>query len=164
MKLYLKLSLDGIFKNAKIYIPYILTGTLTVMMFYILLYLANSKSLASMPAATFLAMVLPMGIVVIALFSILFLFYTNSFLIKFRTREFGLYSILGMNKHNLSVLLLFENTIVFAAALVSGVLFGIAFSKLGELVIFKLANETASYNLSISVSSLIITAVVYLFI
>ena len=164
MKLYLKLSLDGIFKNAKIYIPYILTGTLTVMMFYILLYLANSKSLASMPAATFLAMVLPMGIVVIALFSILFLFYTNSFLIKFRTREFGLYSILGMNKHNLSVLLLFENTIVFAAALVSGLLFGIAFSKLGELVIFKLANETASYNLSISVSSLIITAVVYLFI
>ena len=81
MKLYLKLSLDGIFKNAKIYIPYILTGTLTVMMFYILLYLANSKSLASMPAATFLAMVLPMGIVVIALFSILFLFYTNSILI-----------------------------------------------------------------------------------
>ncbi|MDD6122228.1 MAG: ABC transporter permease, partial [Solobacterium sp.] len=94
MKLYLKLSLDGIRKNYRLYIPYILTGTLVIMMFYVLLYLSSSKSLWSMPAATFLAAVLPLGIVVIAVFSVLFLFYTNSFLIKTRAKEFGLYNIL----------------------------------------------------------------------
>ena len=162
MKLYLKLSLDGIRKNYRLYIPYILTGTLVIMMFYVLLYLSSSKSLWSMPAATFLAAVLPLGIVVIAVFSVLFLFYTNSFLIKTRAREFGLYNILGMNRHNLSILLFFENTIVFIAALLSGLLFGIAFSKMGELILFKLAEAEADYSLRISYFSLIITALCYL--
>ena len=162
MKLYLKLSLDGIRKNYRLYIPYILTGTLVIMMFYVLLYLSSSKSLWSMPAATFLAAVLPLGIVVIAVFSVLFLFYTNSFLIKTRAREFGLYNILGMNRHNLSILLFFENAIVFIAALLSGLLFGIAFSKMGELILFKLAEAEADYSLNISYFSLIITALCYL--
>ena len=162
MKLYLKLSLDGIRKNYRLYIPYILTGTLVIMMFYVLLYLSSSKSLWSMPAATFLAAVLPLGIVVIAVFSVLFLFYTNSFLIKTRAREFGLYNILGMNRHNLSTLLFFENAIVFIAALLSGLLFGIAFSKMGELILFKLAEAEADYSLNISYFSLIITALCYL--
>ena len=162
MKLYLKLSLDGIRKNYRLYIPYILTGTLVIMMFYVLLYLSSSKSLWSMPAATFLAAVLPLGIVVIAVFSVLFLFYTNSFLIKTRAREFGLYNILGMNRHNLSILLFFENAIVFIAALLSGLLFGVAFSKMGELILFKLAEAEADYSLNISYFSLIITALCYL--
>lgn len=162
MKLYLKLSLDGIRKNYRLYIPYILTGTLVIMMFYVLLYLSSSKSLWSMPAATFLAAVLPLGIVVIAVFSVLFLFYTNSFLIKTRAREFGLYNILGMNRHNLSILLFFENAIVFIAALLSGLLFGIAFSKMGELILFKLAEAETDYSLNISYFSLIITALCYL--
>ena len=162
MKLYLKLSLDGIRKNYRLYIPYILTGTLVIMMFYVLLYLSSSKSLWSMPAATFLAAVLPLGIVVIAVFSVLFLFYTNSFLIKTRAREFGLYNILGMNRHNLSILLFFENTIVFIADLLSGLMFGIAFSKMGELILFKLAEAEADYSLRISYFSLIITALCYL--
>ena len=162
MKLYLKLSLDGIRKNYRLYIPYILTGTLVIMMFYVLLYLSSSKSLWSMPAATLLAAVLPLGIVVIAVFSVLFLFYTNSFLIKTRAREFGLYNILGMNRHNLSILLFFENAIVFIAALLSGLLFGVAFSKMGELILFKLAEAEADYSLNISYFSLIITALCYL--
>ena len=162
MKLYLKLSLDGIRKNYRLYIPYILTGTLVIMMFYVLLYLSSSKSLWSMPAATFLAAVLPLGIVVIAVFSVLFLFYTNSFLIKTRAREFGLYNILGMNRHNLSILLFFENAIVFIVALLSGLMFGVAFSKMGELILFKLAEAEADYSLNISYFSLIITALCYL--
>ena len=91
-----KLAFDGIKKNKRLYIPYIMTGTIVIMMFYILLYIANSKTLAYMPASTFLALVLPLGIIVIFVFSLIFLFYTNSFLIKQRYKEFGLYSILGI--------------------------------------------------------------------
>lgn len=136
-----KLAFDGIKKNKRLYIPYIMTGTIVIMMFYILLYIVNSKTLAYMPASTFLALVLPLGIIVIFVFSLIFLFYTNSFLIKQRYKEFGLYSILGMNKTNINILMLMENVMVFLFALVSGLVFGIAFSKMAELIIISLTNE-----------------------
>ena len=88
-----KLAFDGIRRNKHLYYPYLLTGSVVIMMFYILLYLANSKTIANMPAATFLAVVLPLGIIVIYIFSLIFLFYTNSLLIKQRYQEFGLYLI-----------------------------------------------------------------------
>ena len=156
-----KLAFDGIKKNKRLYIPYIMTGTIVIMMFYILLYIANSKTLAYMPASTFLALVLPLGIIVIFVFSLIFLFYTNSFLIKQRYKEFGLYSILGMNKTNINILMLMENVMVFLFALVSGLVFGIAFSKMAELIIISLTNEAIDFKLSVSFSSLFITAATY---
>ena len=156
-----KLAFDGIKKNKRLYIPYIMTGTIVIMMFYILLYIANSKTLAYMPASTFLALVLPLGIIVIFVFSLIFLFYTNSFLIKQRYKEFGLYSILGMNKTNINILMLMQNVMVFLFALVSGLVFGIAFSKMAELIIISLTNEAIDFKLSVSFSSLFITAATY---
>ena len=157
-----KLAFDGIRKNKHLYYPYLLTGSVVIMMFYILLYLANSKTIAKMPAATFLAVVLPLGIIVIYIFSLIFLFYTNSLLIKQRYQEFGLYLILGMNKTNLGLLMLIENFIVYIIALGTGLLFGIAFSKMGELIIIALTKETIDFSLSISFSSLLISAIAYL--
>ena len=164
LSLLTRLAFEGIRKNKRLYIPYIMTGTIVIMMFYIILYLAFSKTLAHMPAATFLATVLPLGIVVIFIFSLIFLFYTNSLLIKHRTKEFGLYAILGMNRTNINVLMLMENIIVFLFALVSGLIFGIAFSKMSELIIITLINETIDFKLSVSISSLLTTSLSYAFI
>ena len=164
LSLLTRLAFEGIRKNKRLYIPYIMTGTIVIMMFYIILYLAFSKTLAHMPAATFLATVLPLGIVVIFIFSLIFLFYTNSLLIKHRTKEFGLYAILGMNRTNINVLMLMENIIVFLSALVSGLIFGIAFSKMSELIIITLINETIDFKLSVSISSLLTTSLSYAFI
>lgn len=96
---YPKIAWDGIRKNKRLYIPYILTGCVMVMMYYILSFMIESPALAQMPGGSVLMSLLPMGCGVIAVFSVLFLFYTNSFLIKQRYREFGLYNILGMKRN-----------------------------------------------------------------
>ena len=79
---YPKIAWEGIRKNKRLYFPYILTGGVMVMMYYILSYLIESPALAHMPGGSILMTILPLGCVVIAVFSLLFLFYTNSFLIK----------------------------------------------------------------------------------
>ena len=109
VSLYPCLAWEGIRKNKKLYIPYILTGSVMVMMYYILSYLIESPTLMQMIGGSYLTIMLTLGCIVIAVFSLLFLFYTNSFLIRQRYREFGLYNILGMDKKNISKLMVWES-------------------------------------------------------
>ena len=74
-------------KNAKTYVPYILTGIGTVMMFYIICTLAQNSGFNDMPGGVTIAWFMLMGCVVVGLFSVIFLFYTNSFLIKRRKKR-----------------------------------------------------------------------------
>ncbi len=158
---YPKLAADGIRKNKRMYFPYILTGSIMVMMFYILSYLIESPALAQMPGGSVLMSILPLGCGVIAVFSLLFLFYTNSFLIRQRYREFGLYNILGMDKRNISKIMIWECLIVGFAAILSGLIIGIALSKLAELVLLNLLQMDATYELTIGIKSLWQTAFIY---
>ena len=103
--LYPKLAWDGIHKNKRFYLPYILTCIGMVMMFYIIHYLAAMPTLKDMPGGRTMEMVLGFGSWIVALFAVIFLFYTNSFLMRRRQKEFGLYNMLGMGKGHLSILL-----------------------------------------------------------
>ena len=85
--LYPKLAIDGIRKNRRLYFPYILTGAVMVMTYYILYFLSKSDMLEHMKSGRTLSMILPLGYFVIAFFSLAFLFYSNSFLIKQRNRD-----------------------------------------------------------------------------
>ena len=102
---YPKLAFDGIRKNKKMYLPYILTSIGMVMMYYIIIFLQFSQSIKDAVQSSTVSEILGLGSWVIAIFSCIFLFYTNSFLIKRRKKEFGLYNILGMDKHNLGIIL-----------------------------------------------------------
>ncbi len=84
---YPKLAFDGIRKNRRLYFPYLFTGAALVMMYYILSFQSESPALEFMEGGTTLAAVLPLGCWIIAAFSFLFLFYTNSCLVKQRYRE-----------------------------------------------------------------------------
>ena len=109
--LYPKLAVQGIRKNGKIYLPYIITCIGMIMMFYIISYLTYSKSVYAMNGGRDIQMILSWGMGVIAVFSVIFLFYTNSFIIKRRKKEFGLYNILGMGKKNIASILVWETLI-----------------------------------------------------
>ena len=91
MKLYFHLAWDGIRKNRRLYVPYLLTGVGAATLFYILLALANGPA-AQMNGGDSLSLILRLGSFVLAIFSALLLFYTNSFLIRRRNREFALYN------------------------------------------------------------------------
>lgn len=158
---YPKLAWDGIRKNKRLYFPYILTGSVMVMMYYILSFLIESPALAQMPGGSVLMTILPMGCVVIAVFSLLFLFYTNSFLIKQRYREFGLYNILGMDKRNISKIMVWESLFVAVIAIGTGLFAGIALSKIEELVLLNLLNMDVTFTLSIGLVSLYQTPMIF---
>ena len=147
--LYPKLAWDGIRKNKRFYLPYILTCIGMVMMFYIIHYLAAMPTLKEMPGGDSMTMVLGFGFWVIALFAVIFLFYTNSFLMRRRQKEYGLYNMLGMGKNHLSILLLWENGILFSISMVGGLLSGILLSKLAELFMIMLMGGEATYTLRI---------------
>lgn len=159
--LYSKLAWEGIRKNKRLYIPYILTGSLMVMMFYILSFLAVSPALSRMKGGTTLSMMLPLGSGVIAVFSVIFLFYTNSFLVRQRNKEFGLYNILGMDKRNIRKIMLWENGMIAVLSILSGLCLGVILSKLAEVGLLNILGLGVDYQLNVDVSSLLKTAIIY---
>ena len=158
---YPKLAWEGIRKNKRLYFPYILTGCVMVMMYYILSFLIESPALAQMSGGSILMSMLPFGCGVIGIFSLLFLFYTNSFLTKQRYREFGLYNILGMDKRNISKIMVWETFFVAIFAIGFGLMAGIVLSKAAELVLLNLLNMEVIYNLSVGTATLRETPLLY---
>ena len=159
---YPKLAVEGVRKNKSLYIPYLLTGAVMVMMYYIISHLAGAEMLEHMKGGGILRTVLPLGSVVVAVFSLFFLFYSNSFLIRQRYKEFGLYNILGMNKGNLGRIMLWENMIAASIAIVTGLVMGIAFAKFAELCMLNILNQEITYTLRLDMESVRRTAIVFL--
>ena len=118
--LYTRLALAGIQKNKKLYLPYILACAGMVMMCYIVSFLQTSPVFGSLPGGDTVQAFLWMGFGVMAVFSLLFLFYTNAFLVRRRKMEFGLYNILGMDKKNLALVVGIESLLVAGITLLSG--------------------------------------------
>lgn len=152
--LYTKLAWTGIQKNRKLYLPYMLTCIGTVMMCYIVSFLKYSPVFGSLPGGDTVQAFLNMGFGVMCVFSLLFLFYTNSFLIRRRKTEFGLYNILGMGKKNLALVLGIETLLIALITLAAGLFCGILFSKLAELGIVKILGGTADFSFHIDLQSI----------
>ena len=159
--LYARLAWTGMVKNRRLYLPYLLSCTGMVLMFYILLGLSGSTLLSHMSGGGSSAIILRLGTVVIAVFSLLFLFYTHSFLIRRREREFGLYNVLGMGKGNIARILLWETAITYGVTAGAGLILGVVLYKLAELGLVRLLRDTVTYTLSVSVSSLLVTAALF---
>ena len=132
-----------------------------VMMFYIIHYLAAMPTLKDMPGGDTMEMVLGFGFWIVALFAVIFLFYTNSFLMRRRQKEFGLYNMLGMGKGHLSILLLWENAILFIISMVGGLLSGILLSKMAELCLIMVLNGEADYVLYINWEAFVDTWIIF---
>lgn len=145
---YPRLAWMGIWKNKRLYIPYILASMGMVMMFYIVAFLNTSKVLRSVSGGDVVQQMLGLGLSVISVFSMLFLFYTNSFLNRRRKKEFGLYNILGMGKWNLARILVWESLMSTVISLAGGLAAGIVFSKFAELGMVNLLHGEVSFLLT----------------
>ena len=97
---FTKLAITNIRKNSKTFLPYLLACTFTVAIFFILRSVSIQPELADMAGGRSLKLLLSATVYIAAFFSVIFIFYTNSFLMKQRKKEFGLYNILGMEKRN----------------------------------------------------------------
>ena len=153
--LYPRLAWDGLRKNKRLFTPYLLTCVCMVMMFYILSFLGSPETCALLPrGSNSTGLILNLGSFVIFVFSAIFLYYTNSFLVRRREREFGLYNVLGMNKRNLARIVTWESLITAVLSLVLGLALGIVLSKLAELGLVNMLGGDINYRIRIDADSL----------
>lgn len=156
-----KLALVNIKNNRKTYFPYILTCIGTIMMFYIMLFLSSNKGMMQLPGSGTVSSMMGFGTFVIGLFSAIFLFYTNSFLMKRRKKEIGLYNILGMAKRHILIVLFFETLFTGLFSLIIGLACGILGSKLMLLLLLKILHFSVPFGFEISIVGLTTTVLVF---
>jgi len=159
---YSKFALNNLVKNKRFIVPYVLSAIFTIMSFYILSSLAFGDNLNKLPngiEAT--KQVLSFGIIVIAIFSTIFLFYTYSFLVKRRVKEFGLYSVLGMTKKQIAKILVLETIFIAVTTIVLGIVLGIIFDKLMLLVLLKLFSTGVSFGFSITPIAIVFSVLLF---
>lgn len=152
--LYRRLAWSGIAKNRKFYLPYLLTCIGMTTMYYIIAFLTDNEILLSFRGGEIMQTILMLGTFVIAVFALIFLFYTNSFLIRRRKREFGLYNILGMGKRHLACVVIWEAVFLAGLSLAAGLLLGILLSKTAELGMVRLVAAQTDYRLRIEVPAI----------
>ena len=161
MGFYAKLAVNGIRKNARLYVPYLLTCAGMVMMFYIVSYLQDTPVLAGIRGGEEMQAMLSLGSGVMGVFGAIFLLYTNSFLIRRRKREFGLYNMLGMGKGNIARVLFWEALLVLAGTMAIGLAAGVAISKLAELLLLNIMHGNVTFNFTVSPRAMLLTAAVF---
>lgn len=160
-RFFSKLAASNIKKNGKAYIPYILSCVMTVALFYIVKSLSYNPGLKNMVGSSTMMTMMSMCSVIIALFAIVFLFYTNSFLMKRRKKEFGVFNILGMEKSHIAKTMAWENFYVTLISIVGGLVIGIALDKAMFLLIAQVLNEEISLGFFISDKAIISTILMF---
>lgn len=159
--LYPKLAVTNVKKNSKTYIPYLLTGTLTVAMYYIINSIVYNEGIREMPGADSLIQIIGMGTVIVALFSCIFLFYTNSFLMKQRKKELGLYNVLGMGKRHIAKMMIFETLMTAVFDIIAGLICGMVFSKLMFLLLLKISKLNTPLTFIVEPRAIVLTVVLF---
>lgn len=155
--IYEKLAVTNLKNNRKTYVPYIFTGVLTVMMFYIIDALSRGKGITQ----DTLKICLQYATGVIVVFAVIFLFYTNSFLIKRRKKEIGVYNILGMGKRHIARMMAVETILTAGISILGGLVFGIIFGKLMYLLLPKILHNSVDMQFSVNGTAIVQTVILF---
>lgn len=155
--IYEKLAVTNFKNNRKTYVPYIFTGVLTVMMFYIIDALSGGKGITQ----NTLKICLQYATGVIIVFAVIFLFYTNSFLIKRRKKEIGVYNILGMGKRHIARMMAVETILTAGISILGGLVFGIIFGKLMYLLLLKILHNSVDMQFSVNGTAIVQTVILF---
>lgn len=155
--IYEKLAVTNLKNNRKTYVPYIFTGVLTVMMFYIIDALSRGKGITQ----DTLKICLQYATGVIVVFAVIFLFYTNSFLIKRRKKEIGVYNILGMGKRHIARMMAVETILTAGISILGGLVFGIIFGKLMYLLLLKILHNNVDMQFSVNGTAIVQTVILF---
>ena len=158
---YGSLALNNIKKNAKNYVPYMLTCIISIMIFYIMAAIVQNPDVTKLLGGTTLKGMLGFGCGVVGIFSAIFLFYTNSFLIKQRKKELALYNILGMAKRHVGRVFFLETLITSVVSIVLGLLGGVILGKLAFLLVLKVMQVTLPMKYTFSLSAALMTIFIF---
>lgn len=158
----LKIALSNLGKNRKFYLPYILASTIMISIFYIMGFLVGNKGLNNFRGTESVQLLLMLGTIIVGIFSLIFIFYINNFLMKQRSKEFGLYNMLGMEKVHLGRVLFAESLITSAVSIGSGIGVGVLFSKLTLMIMGKVMGIGTPLDFEVSIMSIKVTSILFL--
>ena len=161
MILFLKLAKDNIMRNKRLYWPFILSSTGIIALSYIVCSLSMNEEITATYAGQYVQTFLSMGVIIIFIFAIIFLAYTNSFIIKKRKSELGLYNVLGLSKGDICKVLFLEMAIVYLLSMILGIAIGILLEKLAFLILLKLLSTEVIFGFNIEISAIITILVFY---
>lgn len=146
-----RLALVNLVRNSRFYGPYLLSCGAVTAMYYILRFLTWNEVINTVRGAAYLQVMMSIGCFVVSLFSVVILLYANSFVMKRRQRELGLYNILGLEKRHIARMMLWETLYCAAVTILGGILTGILLSRLMLLAVLKLVQIPAEVSFSVSV-------------
>lgn len=165
-KLYVKLVKTNIKNGRQFYIPYILAGMLMVILFYSMRAIYYNDGLKHMPGSRDIQTIMNLGTYVIVIFSFIFIFYTNSFIMKRRKKDIGIYNILGMEKRHIARELFAETMLIAAVVIIGGLFTGVVFNKFFMMFLYKILNFETSIKFTVSWAAvchaLVIFVILYL--
>lgn len=157
--IYIRLAFTNLKKNKRSYIPFLVTAIITIILFFDMCMIMDNSGIKEMPGAGSLKSILGFGTVIVAIFACVFLFYTNSFLIKQRRKEIGLYNVLGMGKKELSIMMFWESLIIGGVSILMGIFGGIIFGRLMFLLLYKIIGYQTSLQYEVTGSSISTTSI-----
>ena len=165
-RIYPGMAFSNIIKNRRVYLPYMIACTFTTAIYYIICSLGDNSSLTELWGGNIIRTYMGVGQLIVSIFAVIFLFYVNSFLLKRRQSEFGLYNILGMEKRHIAKIIAFETLYTYMAVAVCGTVFGILLDKLIYLILLKMLGAAVPMGFYISGSaiakSLILTGAIFM--
>lgn len=156
-----KLAVTGIRKNSIVYLPYILTTAFSVCIFFIFSCIIKNDFLMGVPHAQYVMMLLEIGKVLLGIILVPFLFYTNSFLIKRRKKEIGLFSILGLEKKHIGVMMFMETLFIYMISMIIGIVTAVVFAKLTFLILLNACGLPVDTKFSMTFGSFLSTFVFF---
>lgn len=159
---YAKLAFSNLKKNKGLYLPYLVTAIGIGAMFYIMMAIAGDEGVMEMPGAENLQLILTLGNGVIGIFAVIFLFYTNSFLMKRRKKEFGLFNILGMEKRHIGKMMFWETLMVAFVSILCGIATGIILNKLVVLALLRITGLEVPFGFKVSIPAIVSMSVLFL--
>ncbi|OTO72717.1 MULTISPECIES: ABC transporter permease [unclassified Enterococcus] len=142
---YAKLALTNLRKNHRGYLPFLLSMLFLVAVNTISLMLVKNEGMRTLPGGASASTMFGLGQVIIIIFTVIFSFYTNSFLLKQRKKELGLYNILGLGKREIYQLLLWESLFSFLLVIISGVITGLVLAKFSFLVLHRMIGAGVNF-------------------
>lgn len=153
--IFSRLAKQNIRNNKSTYIPYIITCIFCIAMIYMMEFLRDCPTLdQAVRQADEVRMIVFTGEIVVEIFCIIFLIYSNSFLMKRRQKEIGLYNILGLERNHIGIVMFLETIITSIGSLAGGIAVGIIGSKLALLLLLKLLHIPSVLGFYISVKGI----------
>ena len=145
-----RMAANNIRKNGSTYFPYIGVSIFAMFTYFVFDLILQNQIMWKLPKAFYAIVFVEAGFVLLGIIMVPFLYYTNSFLIKRRKKELGLYSILGMEKKHIGIMMLWESLAVYAVVMAAAIPAGLLFSRLLFLLLLNLAKMPVDAAFSIS--------------